>query len=30
MLAGYDDMDESLEEFGIWPDSTTDYGVRCS
>ena len=21
-------MHESLDEFEIWPDSTTDYGVR--
>ena len=21
--------DESLDEFEIWPDSTTDYGVSC-
>ena len=24
-----DDMYESLDEFEIWPDSTTDYGVSC-
>ena len=28
-LAGNDDMHESLDEFEIWPDSTTDYGVSC-
>ena len=22
-------MHESLDEFEIWPDSTTDYGVSC-
>ena len=27
ILAGNDDMHESLDEFEIWPDSTTDYGV---
>ena len=25
ILAGNDDMHESLEEFEIWPDSTMDY-----
>ena len=29
ILAGNDDMHESLDEFAIWPDSTTDYGVSC-
>ena len=29
MLAGNDDMHESLEEFEIRPDLTTDCGVRC-
>ena len=29
ILAGKDDMHESLDEFEIWPDSTTDYGVSC-
>ena len=29
ILAGNDDMHESLDEFEIWPDSTMDYGVRC-
>ena len=29
ILAGNDDMYESLDEFEIWPDSTTDYGVSC-
>ena len=29
ILAGNDDMNESLDEFEIWPDSTTDYGVSC-
>ena len=29
ILAGNDDMHESLDEFDIWPDSTTDYGVSC-
>ena len=29
ILAGNDAMHESLDEFEIWPDSTTDYGVSC-
>ena len=29
ILAGNEDMHESLDEFKIWPDSTTDYGVSC-
>ena len=29
ILAGNDDMHESLDEFEIWPDSTTDYGISC-
>ena len=29
ILAGNDDMYESLEEFEIWPDLTTDCGVSC-
>ena len=29
ILAGNYDMHESLDEFEIWPDSTTDYGVSC-
>ena len=29
ILAGNDDMHESLDEFEIWPDSTTDFGVSC-
>ena len=29
ILAGNDDMLESFDEFEIWPDSTTDYGVSC-
>ena len=29
ILAGNDDMHESLEEFEIWPDSTTHYRVSC-
>ena len=29
ILAGKDDMHESLDEFEIWPDWTTDYGVSC-
>ena len=29
ILAGKDDMHESLDEFKICPDSTTDYGVSC-
>ena len=29
ILTGNDDMHESLDEFEIWPDSTTDYGVSC-
>ena len=29
ILAGSDDMHKSLDEFEIWPDSTTDYGVSC-
>ena len=28
-LAGKDDMHESVDDFEIWPDSTTDYGVSC-
>ena len=27
LLAGNDDMHKSLDEFEIWQDSTTDYGV---
>ena len=29
ILAGNDDMHESLDEFEIWPDLTIDYGVSC-
>ena len=29
ILAGNDDMHESLDEFEIWRDSTTDYRVSC-
>ena len=29
ILAGNDNMHESLDVFEIWPDSTTDYGVSC-
>ena len=29
ILAGNDDMHESLDEFEIWPDLTTDYRVSC-
>ena len=29
ILAGKDDMHESLDEFEIWPDSTMDYGVSA-
>ena len=29
ILAGNDDMHESLEEFKIWLDLTTDCGVSC-
>ena len=29
ILAGKNDMHESSDEFEIWPDSTTDYGVSC-
>ena len=29
ILAGNDDMHESLDEFEIRPDSTMDCGVRC-
>ena len=29
ILTGNDDIHESLDEFEIWPDSTTDYGVSC-
>ena len=29
ILAGNDDMHESLDEFQIWLDSTMDYGVSC-
>ena len=30
ILAGNDDMHESLEEFEIWPDLTTDCRVSCT
>ena len=30
MLAGNNDMHESLDEFEIRSDSTMDYGVSCS
>ena len=29
ILAGNDDMHESLDNIEIWPDSTMDYGVSC-
>ena len=29
ILAGNDDMHQSLDEFEIWPDWTTFYGVSC-
>ena len=29
ILAGNDDIHESLEEFEIWPDPTIDCGVSC-
>ena len=29
ILAGNNNMHESLDEFEIWPDSTMDYGVSC-
>ena len=29
ILAYNDDMHESLDEFEIWSDSTTDYGDSC-
>ena len=29
ILAGNNDMHESLDEYEIWLDSTTDYGVSC-
>ena len=29
ILAGNDYMHESMDEFEIWPDSTTDYRVKC-
>ena len=29
ILADNDGIHESLDEFEIWPDSTTDYGVSC-
>ena len=29
ILAGNYDMHESLDEYEIWPNSTTDYGVSC-
>ena len=29
ILAGNDDMHESMDEFEIWPDSTMDNGVSC-
>ena len=28
-LAGNEDMHNILDEFGFWPDLTTDYGVSC-
>ena len=28
-FAGNNDMHESLDEFEIWPDLTTDNGVSC-
>ena len=30
ILAGNDDMHEILDEFEIWWDSITDYGVSCA
>ena len=30
ILAGNDDMHESLDEFEIWRDSTKDYRVSCT
>ena len=29
ILAGNNDIHESLDEFEIWPDSTIHYGVSC-
>ena len=29
ILAGNDDMHKSLDEFEMWPVSTTYYGVSC-
>ena len=29
ILAGNDNMHESMDEFEIWADSTMDYGVSC-
>ena len=29
ILAGNEDMHDSLDEFEFWPDSRTDYGVNC-
>ena len=29
ILAGNDDMHESLDGFEIWLDSTIDYGASC-
>ena len=29
ILAGNEYMHESLDEFEIWPDLTTDFGVSC-
>ena len=29
ILAGNDDIHKSLDEFEIWPDQTTDYGISC-
>ena len=29
ILAGNNVIDESLDEFKIWQDSTTDYGFSC-
>ena len=29
ILAGNEDMHESLDEFKFWPDTTTNYRVIC-
>ena len=29
MLVGYQDIHKSMDEFEIWSDPITDYGVSC-